>query len=57
MPQRVIALRESPEWNEPSRILTREAIPASSAILDNLQGRRGTDSRSPAASRTRNTPS
>ncbi|MBV8167812.1 MAG: HAMP domain-containing protein, partial [Alphaproteobacteria bacterium] len=45
LPQRAIQIRESPEWNEPFRILTREAIPASSAILENLQGKRGADSR------------
>ncbi|MEJ0070277.1 MAG: MCP four helix bundle domain-containing protein, partial [Pseudomonadota bacterium] len=45
LPGKAIAIRESPEWNAPFTILTREAIPASTAILDSLQGRRGPDSR------------
>jgi methyl-accepting chemotaxis protein len=45
LPAQAIAIRESPEWNAPFTILTKEAIPASSAILDSLQGKRGPDSR------------
>jgi methyl-accepting chemotaxis protein len=45
LPARVIEIRESPEWNQPFMILVHDAIPASTAILDSLQGRRGADSR------------
>jgi len=40
LPEKISAIRQSPEWNAPVFILTTEAAPRASKILDLLQPRR-----------------
>ncbi|NWG23284.1 MAG: MCP four helix bundle domain-containing protein [Pseudorhodoplanes sp.] len=43
LPARVIALRESPQWNAPVYLLATEAAPRAGKILDILEGAKGGD--------------
>ncbi|WP_245452428.1 methyl-accepting chemotaxis protein [Bradyrhizobium forestalis] len=43
LPERIFALRESPDWNAPVHLLVTEAAPRAARILDLLDGPKGID--------------
>jgi methyl-accepting chemotaxis protein len=43
LPARIIAIRESPQWNAPVHILVTEAAPRALGILDLIDGPKGAD--------------
>jgi methyl-accepting chemotaxis protein len=45
LPERIFAIRRTPQWNAPVFILTTEAAPRAARILDLLDGRKESDGR------------
>ena len=43
LPERIFAIRQTPQWNAPVHILTTEAAPRAARILDLLDGRKDVD--------------
>jgi methyl-accepting chemotaxis protein len=43
LPEKIFALRQSPQWNTPVFLLTSEAAPRAAKILDLLDGKKGAD--------------
>jgi methyl-accepting chemotaxis protein len=43
LPEKIFAIRRSPQWNAPVFILSTEAAPRAASILDLLEGKKGTD--------------
>jgi methyl-accepting chemotaxis protein len=45
LPERIFAIRQTPQWNAPVHILSTEAAPRAARILDLLDGRKQADDR------------
>jgi methyl-accepting chemotaxis protein len=43
LPEKLFAIRQSPQWNLPVFILKTEAAPRAGKILDLLDGKQGAD--------------
>ncbi|WP_163284848.1 hypothetical protein, partial [Enterobacter hormaechei] len=43
LPEKIFAIRQTPQWNAPVHILSTEAAPRAARILDLLDGRKDAD--------------